>query len=53
MWPPSRGTTRGCTHASDVWLAVIKGAYLYKDDVGEKRVGHWSGGDQRSRSGHG
>lgn len=47
------------THTSDVWLVVIKGAYLYKDDAGEKRVGpggfiripakhkHWSGGDAK------
>jgi quercetin dioxygenase-like cupin family protein len=47
------------THTSDVWLVVIKGAYLYKDDAGEKRVGpgdfiriagghkHWSGGDKK------
>jgi quercetin dioxygenase-like cupin family protein len=47
------------THTNDVWLAVIKGAYLYKDDAGEKRVGpgsfiripakhkHWSGGDAK------
>jgi hypothetical protein len=46
------------THTSDVWIAVIKGAYLYKDEAGEKRVGpgdflrvpgghkHWSGGDK-------
>ena len=46
------------THTSDVWLVVLKGAYLYKDDAGEKRVGpgefiripgghkHWSGGDK-------
>lgn len=46
------------THTSDVWLVVIKGAYLYKDDEGEQRVGpgeflrvpgghkHWSGGDK-------
>ena len=46
------------THTSDVWLVVIKGAYLYKDEEGEKRVGpgdfiripgghkHWSGGDK-------
>jgi len=46
------------THTADVWIAVIKGAYLYKDDDGEKRVGpgdyirvpgghkHWSGGDK-------
>jgi quercetin dioxygenase-like cupin family protein len=52
------GTMRGRTHTSDVWLVVIKGAYLYKDDEGEKRVGpgdflrvpgghkHWSGGDK-------
>jgi mannose-6-phosphate isomerase-like protein (cupin superfamily) len=47
------------THTNDVWLVVIKGAYLYKDDNGEKRVGpgdfirvpgghkHWSGGDKK------
>jgi len=47
------------THTNDVWLVVIKGAYLYKDDAGEKRVGpgsflripggmkHWSGGDAK------
>ena len=47
------------THTHDVWLLVIKGAYLYKDDAGEKRVGageflrvpggkvHWSGGDAK------
>lgn len=46
------------THTSDLWIVVIKGAYLYKDDAGEKRVGpgdflrvpgghkHWSGGDK-------
>lgn len=46
------------THTSDLWIAVIKGAYLYKDEDGEKRVGagdflrvpgghkHWSGGDK-------
>jgi quercetin dioxygenase-like cupin family protein len=46
------------THTSDLWLLVIKGAYLYKDDAGDKRVGpgefiwipgghkHWSGGDK-------
>jgi quercetin dioxygenase-like cupin family protein len=46
------------SHTNDVWIAVIKGAYLYKDDAGEKRVGpgdflrvpgghkHWSGGDK-------
>ena len=45
------------THTNDVWVVVLKGAYLYKDDAGEKRVGpgefilipgrhkHWSGGD--------
>ncbi|MEY2411608.1 MAG: hypothetical protein QOD84_214 [Acidobacteriaceae bacterium] len=45
-------------HTNDVWLVVIKGAYLYKDEDGEKRVGpgdfiripgghkHWSGGDK-------
>ena len=46
------------THTNDLWIVVIKGAYLYKDDAGEKRVGpgdylrvpgghkHWSGGDK-------
>jgi quercetin dioxygenase-like cupin family protein len=46
------------THTADVWIIGIKGAYLYKDDAGEKRVGpgdylrvpgghkHWSGGDK-------
>jgi len=46
------------THTNDVSCLVIKGAYLYKDDAGEKRVGpgeyifvpgghkHWSGGDK-------
>ena len=46
------------THTSDMRLVVIKGAYLYKDEAGEKRVGpgdfiripgghkHWSGGDK-------
>jgi len=45
-------------HTNDVWIVVIKGAYLYKDDAGEKHVGpgefllvpgghkHWSGGDK-------
>jgi quercetin dioxygenase-like cupin family protein len=47
------------THTNDVWLVVLKGAYLYKDDAGEKRVGpgdflrvpgghkHWSGSDKK------
>jgi quercetin dioxygenase-like cupin family protein len=47
------------THTNDVTVVVIKGAYLYKDDAGEKRVGpgdfiripgghkHWSGGDKK------
>ena len=46
-------------HTNDVWLVVIKGAYLYKDDAGQKRVSagkfiripaktkHWSGGDAK------
>jgi quercetin dioxygenase-like cupin family protein len=46
------------THTSDVWITVVKGAYLYKDEAGEKHVGpgdflrvpgghkHWSGGDK-------
>jgi quercetin dioxygenase-like cupin family protein len=45
------------THTNDVWLVVLKGAYLYKDEAGDKHVGpgefiripgghkHWSGGD--------
>jgi len=47
------------THTNDVWIVGVKGAYLYKDDSGEKRVGpgdflmvpgghkHWSGGDKK------
>jgi quercetin dioxygenase-like cupin family protein len=47
------------THTNDVWIVVVKGAYMYKDDAGEKRVGpgsflrvpggkkHWSGGDAK------
>jgi len=47
------------THSNDVWIVVLKGAYLYKDENGEKRVGqgdfprvpgghkHWSGGDKK------
>ena len=47
------------THTNDVSIVVIKGAYLYKDAAGEKRVGpgsflrvpggwkHWSGGDSK------
>jgi quercetin dioxygenase-like cupin family protein len=46
-------------HTNDIWCLVFKGAYLYKDEAGEKRVGpgeflripgghkHWSGGDKR------
>src|SRR5947208_461888 len=46
------------THTNDVSIVVIKGAYLYKDASGEKRVApgdflrvpgglkHWSGGDK-------
>ena len=46
------------SHTNDLWIVVIKGAYLYKDEAGEKRVGpgefirvpggrkHWSGGDK-------
>ncbi len=45
------------THTNDVWVVVLTGAYVYKDEAGEKRVGpgsfirvpgkkkHWSGGD--------
>ena len=47
------------THTNNVWLVVLKGAYLYKDSAGEKRVSagsfiripaktkHWSGGDTK------
>ncbi len=47
------------THSNDVWIVVVKGAYLYKDENGEKRVAagdflrvpgghkHWSGGDKK------
>lgn len=47
------------THTNDVRIVVVKGAYLYKDATGEKRVGpgdfllipggtkHWSGGDAK------
>ena len=46
------------SHTADLWIVGIQGAYLYKDDAGEKRVGpgdylrvpgghkHWSGGDK-------
>ena len=46
------------SHTSDISIVVLKGAYLYKDDAGEKRIGpgdflrvpgghkHWSGGDK-------
>jgi hypothetical protein len=27
------------THTNDIWIVGVKGAYLYKDDTGEKRVG--------------
>jgi quercetin dioxygenase-like cupin family protein len=47
------------THTNDVWIVVLKGAYLYKDEAGAKRVAagdflrvpgghkHWSGGDKK------
>ena len=47
------------THTNDIWIVGVKGAYLYKDDDGEKRIGpgvflrvpgghkHWSGGDKK------
>jgi quercetin dioxygenase-like cupin family protein len=54
------GTDSGMhTHTNDVWIVVLKGAYLYKDDAGEKRAAagdflrvpgghkHWSGGDAK------
>lgn len=45
------------THTNDLWIVVVRGAYLYKDEAGEKRVGpgsfirvpggkkHWSGSE--------
>jgi len=50
---------RHAHHTNDVWIVVVKGAYLYKDAAGDKRVGpgsflrvsggwkHWSGGDPK------
>ena len=47
------------THTNDISIVVVKGAYLYKDEAGEKRVAagdflrvpgghkHWSGGDKK------
>ena len=47
------------THTNDIRIVVLKGAYIYKDDAGEKRIGpgaflqvpggtkHWSGGDAK------
>ncbi len=47
------------THTNDVLLVVLRGAYLYRDEAGDKRVGpgdfiripgghkHWSGGDAK------
>lgn len=47
------------THTHDIWIVGIKGAYVYRDEQGEKRVGagdfiripggtkHWSGGDAK------
>src|SRR5260221_11933242 len=47
------------SHTNDISLVVLKGAYLYKDEAGEKRVAageylfvpgghkHWSGGDKK------
>lgn len=46
-------------HTNDTWIVCIKGAYVYRDDDGEKRVTagdfiripggkkHWSGGDAK------
>jgi quercetin dioxygenase-like cupin family protein len=46
-------------HTNDLWIVVLKGAYLYKDEAGQKRVGvgdfiripgghkHWSGADTK------
>jgi len=47
------------SHTNDISIVVVKGAYLYKDEAGEKRVAageylfvpgghkHWSGGDKK------
>ena len=47
------------THSNDIWLVVLEGAYLYRGEAGEIRVGpggflrvpagtkHWSGGDPK------
>ena len=47
------------THTADSWIVVLKGAYMYKDEAGEKRVAagefmfipgghkHQSGGDPK------
>ena len=47
------------THTNDIWIVVLKGAYVYRTDEGEKRIGangfiripggtkHWSGGDAK------
>src|SRR5438093_12009174 len=47
------------THTADVLLVVLRGAYLYRDEAGAKRVGpgdclrirgghkHWRGGDRK------
>src|SRR5579862_7474811 len=47
------------THSNDLWIVVLKGAYVYKDEAGEKRVEagdfiriprrhkHWSGADPK------
>jgi hypothetical protein len=47
------------SHTNDLSIVVLKGAYLYRDEAGEKRVGsgeflripgghkHWSGGDTK------
>ena len=47
------------SHTNDLSLVVLKGAYLYRDEAGERRVGpgefiripggheHWSGGDKK------
>ena len=47
------------SHTADVLLVVLRGAYMYRDDAGAKRVGpgdfiripgghkHWSGGDKK------
>lgn len=58
-FPPNLDAGGWHVHTNTVNLVVLKGAYIYRDDRGEKRVGpgefiriagghrHWSGSDAR------